>query len=101
MSKSFDGVINKIKQLEGSINQANDITELINNISVQTNLLALNAVIEAARASEAESTFIIKNEAATTITNYKNEMIELNDDIIRLSKAAICKGNSKEDLIEG
>jgi len=59
ISKSFDGVINKIKQLEGSINQANDITKLINNISEQTNLLALNAAIEAARAGEAGKGFSV------------------------------------------
>ncbi|HEY5560524.1 MAG TPA: methyl-accepting chemotaxis protein [Clostridiaceae bacterium] len=59
ISKSFDGVIEKIKQLEGSINQANDITGLINSISEQTNLLALNAAIEAARAGEAGRGFSV------------------------------------------
>lgn len=59
ISKSFDGVINKIKQLEASINQANEITGLINSISEQTNLLALNAAIEAARAGEAGRGFSV------------------------------------------
>jgi len=59
ISKSFEGVIDRIKQLEGSINQASDITALINSISEQTNLLALNAAIEAARAGESGKGFSV------------------------------------------
>jgi len=59
INSSFEGVISKIKQLEGSINQANDITGLINSISEQTNLLALNAAIEAARAGKAGRGFSV------------------------------------------
>lgn len=59
ISISFEGVINKIKQLEVSINQANEITGLINSISEQTNLLALNAAIEAARAGESGKGFSV------------------------------------------
>ncbi|MCB2297399.1 methyl-accepting chemotaxis protein [Clostridium tagluense] len=59
ISNSFEGVIDKIKELEGSINEANEITGLINNISVQTNLLALNAAIEAARAGESGKGFSV------------------------------------------
>ncbi|MBU3127588.1 methyl-accepting chemotaxis protein [Clostridium tagluense] len=59
ISNSFEGVIDKIKELEGSINEANEITGLINNISVQTNLLALNAAIEAARAGESGRGFSV------------------------------------------
>lgn len=59
ISKSFDGVINRIKLLEGSITEANEITGLINSISEQTNLLALNAAIEAARAGESGRGFSV------------------------------------------
>lgn len=59
ISKSFSEVISRIKQLEGSINQANEITGLINNIAEQTNLLALNAAIEAARAGESGRGFSV------------------------------------------
>ncbi len=59
ISVSFDEVISRIKLLEGRINQANEITGLINSISAQTNLLALNAAIEAARAGEAGRGFSV------------------------------------------
>ena len=59
ISESFDGVISRIRLLEDSINQANEITGLINRISAQTNLLALNAAIEAARAGEAGRGFSV------------------------------------------
>lgn len=59
ISNSFGEVINKIKQLQVSINEANEITGLINSISEQTNLLALNAAIEAARAGESGRGFSV------------------------------------------
>jgi len=59
ISKSFGSEIDRIKQLQVSINQANEITGLINSISEQTNLLALNAAIEAARAGEAGRGFSV------------------------------------------
>jgi methyl-accepting chemotaxis protein len=59
ISNSFEGVIDRIKEFEISINEANEITGLINNISAQTNLLALNAAIEAARAGESGRGFSV------------------------------------------
>lgn len=59
INQSFNEVIVRIRLLENRINQANEITGLINNISVQTNLLALNAAIEAARAGEAGKGFSV------------------------------------------
>ena len=49
----------KIHTLGASINQINEIANLINGIAGQTNLLALNASIEAARAGEAGKGFAV------------------------------------------
>lgn len=86
ISKSFDMVINKIKQLEDSINQANDITGLINNISGQTNLLALNAAIEAARAGEAGRGFSV---VADEIRKLSEQSKESSDTISSLLKNVV------------
>lgn len=59
ISSSFKEFAEKIDGLGRDINQINEITTLINNISDQTNLLALNAAIEAARAGESGRGFAI------------------------------------------
>ncbi|MCX7920886.1 MAG: methyl-accepting chemotaxis protein [Clostridia bacterium] len=56
---SFNGVSKKITELSTNINQINNITDIIKNVSDQTNLLALNAAIEAARAGEAGKGFAV------------------------------------------
>lgn len=59
ISEAFTEFTGKISKLGQSINQINDITNLINSIADQTNLLALNASIEAARAGEAGKGFAV------------------------------------------
>ena len=52
-------VLNKAIEDSKSVDQVNNITNDILNISSQTNLLALNASIEAARAGEAGKGFAV------------------------------------------
>ncbi|MCB2343091.1 methyl-accepting chemotaxis protein [Clostridium estertheticum] len=91
INKSFDGVVSKIKLLEGSINQANDITGLINNISEQTNLLALNAAIEAARAGEAGKGFSV---VADEIRKLSEQSKQSSDTISVLLKSVVAETSS-------
>ena len=56
---SFEDFNTRFNALGVNLNKVNDITSIINAISVQTNLLALNAAIEAARAGEAGRGFSI------------------------------------------
>ena len=48
-----------LQQLDGSMNSATAIVDVISHIAEQTNLLALNAAIEAARAGEAGRGFAV------------------------------------------
>ena len=52
-------VLNKAIEDSKSVDQVNNLTNDILNISSQTNLLALNASIEAARAGEAGKGFAV------------------------------------------
>jgi len=91
INKSFDEVVSKIKQLAGSINQANEITGLINNISEQTNLLALNAAIEAARAGEAGRGFSV---VADEIRKLSEQSKQSSDTISLLLKSVVSETTS-------
>ncbi|WP_297201526.1 methyl-accepting chemotaxis protein [Thermanaeromonas sp.] len=57
--EAFKIVVERLEVLKGSVNQVEEILEVINGIAEQTNLLALNAAIEAARAGEAGRGFAV------------------------------------------
>lgn len=57
--EAFRSVAERLKALNGSVNQVGEILNVINGIAEQTNLLALNAAIEAARAGEAGRGFAV------------------------------------------
>lgn len=57
--EAFKKVVDRLETLKGSVGQAGEILNVINDIAEQTNLLALNAAIEAARAGEAGRGFAV------------------------------------------
>ncbi len=59
LAKTNHQVAESMKQLQGNVEEARNITETIFAISSQTNLLALNASIEAARAGELGKGFAV------------------------------------------
>ncbi|GGE82301.1 methyl-accepting chemotaxis protein [Priestia taiwanensis] len=60
---AFHEVIQLTNNVGSTLQQVNDITNVINTIADQTNLLALNAAIESARAGEAGKGFaVVANE---------------------------------------
>ncbi len=55
--KKFSELTQGIRQIREKVDNINQISDLIRNISNQTNILALNAAIEAARAGDAGKGF--------------------------------------------
>ena len=49
----------KVADLDATVDQANDILQLISSIAAQSNILALNATIEAARGGVANQGFVV------------------------------------------
>ncbi|ABS61279.1 methyl-accepting chemotaxis protein [Fervidobacterium nodosum] len=65
----FNTLVEKIKNLSGSIAQVDEIINVMNGIADQTNLLALNAAIEAARAGSAGRGFAVVAEEVKKLAN--------------------------------
>ena len=74
-------VLNKAIEDSKSVDQVNNLTNDILNISSQTNLLALNASIESARAGEAGKGFAV---VATEITKMASQTSNATDNITTL-----------------
>mgnify|MGYP000333926838 CR=1 FL=1 len=66
-------VLNKAIEDSKSVDQVNNLTNDILNISSQTNLLALNASIEAARAGEAGKGFAVVAEQIKKLSEQSNQ----------------------------
>ena len=59
VNHTLDGMLQKMKEIDGSSRKIANIIKVIDEIAFQTNILALNAAVEAARAGEAGLGFAV------------------------------------------
>lgn len=69
----------RIKTLQGAVNDISQVVDLITDIAEQTNLLALNATIEAARAGEAGKGFAV---VASEVKNLSHQTTKATEQIL-------------------
>lgn len=67
-----------------AINQINELTEAINQISTQTSLLSLNASIEAARAGESGRGFAVVANEIGNLANQSSKTVQEITDIVKV-----------------
>ena len=82
-------VLNKAIEDSKSVDQVNNLTNDILNISSQTNLLALNASIEAARAGEAGKGFAVVADEIRQLADSSRETANKMQSIISVVVAAV------------
>lgn len=98
-NQTFQTFRERIAALGENLNQINEITKLINDISEQTNLLSLNATIEAARAGEAGRGFaVVADEIRNLSEQSKNSAEKINDLIRKISTGNVYIDESTELL---
>lgn len=78
MATTIELVVDRMKGLQASSRQINDIVHLVTSIANQTNLLALNAAIEAARAGEHGAGFaVVASEVQKLSVETKNAISDI------------------------
>ncbi len=78
MASTIESVVERMKELQDSSRQINDIVHLVTSIANQTNLLALNAAIEAARAGEHGAGFaVVASEVQKLSVETKNAISDI------------------------
>jgi methyl-accepting chemotaxis protein len=101
VNQTLDGMIEKMKEIDGASNKIARIIKVIDEIAFQTNILALNAAVEAARAGEAGLGFAV---VADEVRNLAQRCAQAARDTALLIEDSIATsrdGNARLDLMVG